>query len=276
MHAPPQQHHCQCPLAVPQDAVPPLAHEVEVEMAVVDVVKETAVSFKDLVQVPVRERPTTIRKRLKPPSMSFTSDEHFAYVQGKGKGKGPKPKPNPKKKKEEPCTICHHAYGDRDDPKSAEEWLCCVVCSHWYHETCAEDNGVIDDDGTLTCKECLFPNCSSKKTLHCKGCCRGIHEEVASFGSTQRGWTQETAPPKRSYLERERESECLNCFIALVIGGWRLCSKISDCFIASWSFWIHVRRGKTSWTSLWTDCAIRRLVHKDGKVSSSFVSARTL
>lgn len=156
MHAPPQQHHCQCPLAVPQDLVPPLAHEVEVEMAVVQVMKETAVSFKDLVQVPVRERPTTIQKRSKPPSMNFTSNEHFAYVQGKGKGKGPKPKPNPKKKKEEPCTICHHAYGDKDDPKSAEEWLSCAVCSQWYHETCAEDNDVIDD-GSLTCKECLFP-----------------------------------------------------------------------------------------------------------------------
>ncbi len=30
---------------------------------------------------------------------------------------------------------------------------------------------------------------------------------------------------------------------------------------------------KTSWISLWTDCVIRGLVRKGGKVSSSFVSA---
>lgn len=100
---------------MPQDAVPPLAHEVELETAVVQVVQEATVSFNDLVQVPIRERPTTIRKRSKQPSMNFTSNEHFAYVQGKGKGKGPKP--GPKKKEEEPCIICHLAYGDRDVPK---------------------------------------------------------------------------------------------------------------------------------------------------------------
>lgn len=86
MHTPTQHHHCQYLLAVPQDAVPPLADEVEVEMAVVQVVEEAVVSFKDLVQVPVRERPTTIHKRLKPPSTNFTSDEDFTYVQGKRKG----------------------------------------------------------------------------------------------------------------------------------------------------------------------------------------------
>lgn len=59
---PPHLHRCQSPLAVPWDAVPPLAHEAEVEMAVVQVVKKAAVSFKDLVQVLVRERLTTIQK----------------------------------------------------------------------------------------------------------------------------------------------------------------------------------------------------------------------
>ncbi len=37
---------------------------------------------------------------------------------------------------------------------------------------------------------------------------------------------------------------CLNCFFALVIGGCRLCSMRSDCFITLWSFWIHARKGK--------------------------------
>ncbi|KAJ8385034.1 hypothetical protein AAFF_G00195640 [Aldrovandia affinis] len=94
---PPQQHTCLSHLTVPEDikivTPPPLAQEVEVEMQ-----PETAeVSFRDLIQIPVRERPTTSCQRAKPPSWNLTSNEHFAYVQGKGvkgKGKGPKAKPN--------------------------------------------------------------------------------------------------------------------------------------------------------------------------------------
>ncbi|KAJ8364259.1 hypothetical protein SKAU_G00130900 [Synaphobranchus kaupii] len=161
--SPPQQQTCQGTLTVAMDAnivtPPPLAQEIEVETQPetaeisfkdleieVETQPETAeISFKDLVKIPVKERLTTSGQRAKPPSWNLTSDAHFAYVQ-KGKEKGPKP--NPKKKTQqdpEPCTICQHAYGDKDDPKCIEEWLSCAVCSQWYHETCAEDNGVIDD-----------------------------------------------------------------------------------------------------------------------------------
>lgn len=53
MHAPLQERHCQCPLAVPQAALPPLEHEVVEERAVVQVMQEAEVSFKDLVQLPI-------------------------------------------------------------------------------------------------------------------------------------------------------------------------------------------------------------------------------
>ncbi|KAI9532614.1 hypothetical protein NQZ68_030556 [Dissostichus eleginoides] len=117
------------------------------------------VSFKSLITLPVRERPTTSRQRAKPPSYSLTSDSHFAFLKEKGGEK----KQKPKEKKtaqviQEACAICQHSYGDRKDPKSTEEWLSCAVCFQWFHESCAEDNGVLDDDGSLTCKDCLFPD----------------------------------------------------------------------------------------------------------------------
>ncbi|XP_033939801.1 uncharacterized protein [Pseudochaenichthys georgianus] len=112
--------------------------------------------------LPVRERPTTSRQRAKPPSYSLTSDSHFAFLKEKG-GKKKEKKLKPKEKKtaqviQEACAICQYSYGDRKDPKSTEEWLSCAVCFQWFHESCAEDNGVLDDDGSLTCKDCLFPD----------------------------------------------------------------------------------------------------------------------
>jgi len=31
----------------------------------------------------------------------------------------------------------------------------CVMCEIWAHETCAEDNGVVDDDDNFTCRDCI-------------------------------------------------------------------------------------------------------------------------
>ena len=46
-------------------------------------------------------------------------------------------------------------YGSAEDPKPTEEWTSCLWCMSWYHDSCAEDSGVMDDDGTFTCAECL-------------------------------------------------------------------------------------------------------------------------
>lgn len=63
---------------------------------------------------------TTIRKRSKLPSMNFPSDEHFTKGQGeKGQSQNPRREIHPMK--EEPCTICHHLHGDRDNHKSTGE-----------------------------------------------------------------------------------------------------------------------------------------------------------
>ena len=53
------------------------------------------------------------------------------------------------------CSLCGMQYGDDSDPKLQEEWLQCVGCKSWLHETCAEQFGIIDDNSKLTCFKCL-------------------------------------------------------------------------------------------------------------------------
>lgn len=38
------------------------------------------ISFRDLTEVPHRERPATKRKRISPPSYQLTSPEHIAFI----------------------------------------------------------------------------------------------------------------------------------------------------------------------------------------------------
>ena len=54
-----------------------------------------------------------------------------------------------------PCAKCGWNYGDGKDPKKMEDWLSCVGCHKWLHESCAEECGVIDDTEEFTCEKCL-------------------------------------------------------------------------------------------------------------------------
>jgi hypothetical protein len=47
------------------------------------------------------------------------------------------------------CTSCGIAYGDPQDPKSTEEWLKCKSCNSWFHLSCTENTGIIEDDEKL-------------------------------------------------------------------------------------------------------------------------------
>ena len=51
------------------------------------------------------------------------------------------------------CTCCGKMYGADDDDKKEEEWLRCGGCSQWFHESCAQDCGILDDT-SFTCKNC--------------------------------------------------------------------------------------------------------------------------
>lgn len=54
-----------------------------------------------------------------------------------------------------PCKICNYVYGNKDDPKLHEEWYECVKCHSWLHDTCAQSSGILDDDDTFRCADCL-------------------------------------------------------------------------------------------------------------------------
>jgi hypothetical protein len=54
------------------------------------------------------------------------------------------------------CKDCGILYGDPQDPKSTDSWLTCVSCKVHLHDTCAELNGIIDDDDQFFCKSCVY------------------------------------------------------------------------------------------------------------------------
>jgi len=56
------------------------------------------------------------------------------------------------------CFVCHR-YGAGDDPKLSDDWVPCQSCSCWYHSTCAEVAGVIDDDDTFLYASCIWMLC---------------------------------------------------------------------------------------------------------------------
>ena len=53
------------------------------------------------------------------------------------------------------CHSCSFVYGATDDPKTNDDWPTYDTCNHTYHETCAENDGIVDDDFQFTCRHCL-------------------------------------------------------------------------------------------------------------------------
>lgn len=51
--------------------------------------------------------------------------------------------------------LLNFSYGATDDPKQYDDWVKCMICNNWYHLTCAEDSGLIDDDENFFCVVCL-------------------------------------------------------------------------------------------------------------------------
>ena len=68
----------------------------------------------------------------------------------KQKSKSSKPK---SVKKTSTCPQCKFVYADPNDPKADEDWIRCKKCRVWFHDSCAEHNGVLDDDGFF-CRKC--------------------------------------------------------------------------------------------------------------------------
>jgi hypothetical protein len=53
------------------------------------------------------------------------------------------------------CAKCSGRWGDMADRKKNDDWLACCICQKKFHESCAEEDGIIDDDGSFTCINCL-------------------------------------------------------------------------------------------------------------------------
>ncbi|KAL5017914.1 hypothetical protein ScPMuIL_003636 [Solemya velum] len=59
------------------------------------------------------------------------------------------------KKHDDSCGQCGVLYGDTSDPRITDDWIKCTGCRIWFHQTCAEDFGIIDDDDAFTCSHPL-------------------------------------------------------------------------------------------------------------------------
>lgn len=53
------------------------------------------------------------------------------------------------------CKICKHKFGDTDDPRIGDDWIKCLHCSNWFHDSCAQANGILDDGDEFTCSDCV-------------------------------------------------------------------------------------------------------------------------
>lgn len=53
-----------------------------------------------------------------------------------------------------PCYKCGVDFGDASDHKRNEDWIQCKPCGEWFHESCGEEFGILDDD-TFTCQGCF-------------------------------------------------------------------------------------------------------------------------
>ena len=53
------------------------------------------------------------------------------------------------------CAVCKVEYGDKSDKLSSDDWFPCVLCTKKFHQSCAEAYGIVDDDDSFTCKECV-------------------------------------------------------------------------------------------------------------------------
>ena len=129
--------------------------------------EDEGVTFSNLIKIPMRNRWPT-KKRAKPPSYVLTSNAHFEYIEKKkpkkSKSGGKKGKTAIKKARVQPgsnsegddvCRLCKLRYGAAEDPKKEEEWMKCDLCDGWFHQTCAEIDGVFDDT-SFTCRGCML------------------------------------------------------------------------------------------------------------------------
>lgn len=53
------------------------------------------------------------------------------------------------------CCYCFVTYGATNDAKMNDEWVRCQGCCKWFHESCTEAIGIVED-AEFHCRDCLF------------------------------------------------------------------------------------------------------------------------
>ena len=87
-------------------------------------------SFRDLLPVPHRARPSSTRAvRKKPPTPELTSDESLKFV----------------------TEVLDKQKSNRKD-----DWECCKNCKRWWHETCAALSGTFSNRNVFSCDQCVY------------------------------------------------------------------------------------------------------------------------
>ena len=51
------------------------------------------------------------------------------------------------------CQHCKGLFGDEANKLYDSTWIACSKCANWYHEPCAEQSGLLDDDEFI-CQKC--------------------------------------------------------------------------------------------------------------------------
>ena len=53
-----------------------------------------------------------------------------------------------------PCSVCGILENSVEDIEFAQDWIQCITCKGWCHESCGEMGGIFDDD-YFTCAQCI-------------------------------------------------------------------------------------------------------------------------
>ena len=143
------------------------------------------ISFEEIIGIPKQASHRPAKKRKVAHSEILTSSPYKNNVEAakktitkamkkksNAKGKGKKSrntqvmsktqKVSAKRKKNEPeqslsndiCGYCGVKFGCPEDPKSSDDWIQCKPCHTWFHESCGEECGIMDDD-SFTCQKCV-------------------------------------------------------------------------------------------------------------------------
>ena len=139
------------------------------------------IQFDTIMPEPKRERSLScVRRRRKPPSYELTSCDSMEFVRDAASKNSKKKKRNTSAKKnvnesEQPkmmrrkeqrrtklklMTTLRATNARRTTApmmiQSHEEQWSCRECKNWFHSSCAEEAGLLDDDSSYYCAHCIY------------------------------------------------------------------------------------------------------------------------